>query len=309
MQMNRVSTFFVVLALAGCSAAVSDLNNFMNASDACDPRPVQHLGGDLDIQFQNTNAHINQDLRFAVEVGVERNVEALAVVSAFSDANQLIHIPEMMPADPATLAFWADSNGHLGFDQLDPPDASGMADAGPPLGIDHQWFRPVCPSGHVTFTHTTPFQDISRATSTGSIYRFHIPVELQTSALFDNYAMATWAVRVNETRQTRVYYQWHPFVALGGTTPPQRTPPTAFQVGGNVLGESRGAIDSGETYEVHFVIDVNHDGQFGGTSGTDYTCVWTDQIAVGATWEFDPATIGGGLAAICDDNGFDPVHP
>jgi hypothetical protein len=87
--------------------------------------------------------------------------------------------------------------------------------------------------------------------------------------------------------------------------PPQRPPPTSFQVGGNVLGEMRGAIDAGELYEIHFVIDADDDGEFG--SRGDYNCVWMDQAMPSGTgtdpnlWDYVPNLAG------CDANGFDPV--
>jgi hypothetical protein len=303
MQMKRtLLVTLAMLALGGCTAVVSDLNGFNNDADACDPRGTPHIGQDLDIQFVNTMAHVNQDMRFAIEVGPDHSVEALAVVSAFDNPNELLHFPEMIPGpDPATLAFWADSNMMPGFQML--PDM-GTTDL-----PDHQWFRPICPNGQMTFTHTTPFQDIHHATSTGAIFRFHIPAEIQRQPLFDHFRMAAWAVRIqdNGARQTRAYYQWQPLVALspGMPTPTQRPVPMFFQVGGNVIAESRGAIDSGEIYEVHFVIDADSDGDFGTTG--DYNCVWMNQAmpsmpAEAGVWDFDQPLTGN-----CDPNGFDPV--
>ena len=91
------------------------------------------------------------------------------------------------------------------------------------------------------------------------------------------------------------------------TAPPQRPPPATFQVGGNVLGEARGAIDGGEVYEVHFVIDADDDGQFGTTG--DYNCVWDNQAMptpppTPGVWDFTPPAP---FMAACDANGFDPT--
>jgi len=299
MQMRAIQACFVLVVLGGCTAAVSDLNGFTNSTDACDPRGTQHLGEDLDIQFFNTNAHINQDIRFAVEVGPDRSIEAMFVVSAFDDPNLLLHVPGVLPAAPATLAFWADSNLTPGFQALS---------VDPSMQPDHQWFRPICPNGQMTFTHTTPFQDIQDATSTGAVFRFEIPVSFQRPELFDHRRMAAWAVLVDDAgRQTRAFYRWAPFVALspGMPVPAQRPPPAFFQVGGNVLGEMRGTIDSGSIYEIHFVIDADDDDDFGTTG--DYNCVWMNQaMPTGAgtdpnLWDYVPD-----LSA-CDPNGFDPV--
>ncbi len=316
--MKRILPFLVAIALAGCTAAVSDLGGFSNYGDACDPRPTQHRGADLRIQFVNTTPHINQDMRFAIEVGADRNVEALAIVSTFSDPQLVLELPEMMPTDPSTLAFWADTNGDGVFEPTVQPDMGMLPDAGPdtdaavvPYQIDHQWFRPICRDGNITFTHSTPFQDISHATSNGSIFRFVLPADLRAApTLFQTHAMAAWAVEVDENnqRQGRVYYQWHPYVAIAGTTPMQRAAPMFFNVGGNVGTESRGAIDAGSMYEVHFSIDADHDGHFGGTE--DYNCVWRNQQASGAIWAFDPSAMPGmGLQDVCDPNSLaDPFH-
>ncbi len=312
--MTRPLSFGVSLALlpllVSCTAAVSDLNGFSNYGDACDPRGTQHLGDDLDLQFFNMTPHVNQTIFAALEVGNDENIEAMFVIDRLTDlsnpvaasrgtssANLLLNIPEILPADPATLAFWANSVDPevVHFDPI-------TSDGAP----DHQWTRPICPDGDVTFTHTTPFQSVQDAVSTGAIWHFNIPTAIQRPELFDNFTMAAWAVRVNGLgRQTRVFYRWSPFVALapGMQVPTQRTPPTQFQVGGNALGEPRGAIDVGELYEVHFVIDVDHDGELG--SAGDYVCQWDDQsmpTSDPGNWFYDPDL------APCDaPSGFDPL--
>lgn len=313
MTTKRSIPLALVLLLGGCTAAVSDLNGFSNYSDACDPRGTQHLGDDLSLQFFNMTPHVNQQIFAAVEVGAGRNIEAMFVIDRLTDlsnptaasrgassANLLLEIPEMMPADPATLAFWANSVDPevVHFDPI-------MMDG--TTAPDHQWTRPVCPDGQMTFTHTTPFQSVQEALSTGAIYHFQIPTEIQRSELFDNFTMATWAVRVNDAgRQTRVYYRWSPFVALapGMPVPAQRPPPTELKVGGNALGEPRGAIDVGELYEVHFVIDVDHDGHMG--SAGDYVCVWENQVMPTGgdptNWMYVPD-----LRACDAPSGFDPT--
>ena len=312
--MNRsILASLLALCLASCTAAVSDLNGFSNYGDACDPRGTQHIGDDLDIQLLNLTPHVNQTLFFAIEVGAMRNIEAMFVIDRLTDlsnpnaeargpssANLLLEIPEIMPAAPATLAFWANSVDPeiVHFD----PITMGTS------AVDHQWTRPVCPDGHMTFTHTTPFQSVMDAVSTGAIFHFQIPMEIQRPELFDHFTMAAWAVRVqdNGNRQTRVYYRWSPFVSLapGMPVPPQRAVPSQFQVGGNALGEPRGAIDAGELYEVHFVVDVDHDGTMG--SAGDYVCQWRNQTMPStgdpANWDYVPD-----LRA-CDAPGsFDPV--
>jgi hypothetical protein len=110
-------------------------------------------------------------------------------------------------------------------------------------------------------------------------------------------------------RQTRAYNQWQPFVELGGTTPMQRAAPSVLRVGGNVAGETRGAIDAGEMYEVNFVIDVDHDGHMGSVG--DYACQWSDVMGSANTpsadtWDFVPP--GTNPLGACDvPSGFDPL--
>lgn len=312
--MNRFVSIGLSLALvpvlASCTAAVSDLNGFSNYGDACDPRGAQHLGDDLHLQFFNMTPHVNQQIFATLQVGDQRNVEAIFVIDRLTDlsnpvegargtssANLLLDIPEIMPADPTTLAFWANS--------VDPDIVrfDSLMDTSP----DHQWTRPVCPDGDVTFTHTTPFQSVLGAVAVGAVWHFMVPGPTEIDdAVFDNFTMAAWAVRVNALgRQTRAYYRWSPYVALapGMPVPPQRDRPAQFQVGRNALGEERGAIDQGELYEVHFVIDVDHDGELG--SAGDYVCVWEDQQMPNSdpvNWVYAPDL------SVCDaPAGFDPA--
>src|ERR1041385_6735964 len=111
--------------------------------------------------------------------------------------------------------------------------------------------RPVKPNGGMTFTHTTPFQNVQQALSTGAIFDFQIPPELQRGELFDSFHMWVRATQLadddpDKEVQTRAYFRWSPLVpaAAGFAAPEQRDPPKHFQVGGNALGEPRGAIDS-----------------------------------------------------------------
>jgi hypothetical protein len=320
MTMTRTLLVLGSITLAACTLQVADLNNFTDDFDACDPRGTPHLGEDLDIHFVGTIAHVNQDMRFAVEVGTDHSAEAMFVLSTFDDQNLALHVPEILPAEPATLAFWADSNMDGVFSALNNGMECGairlqvtcMADphctwdaAGTqcnPLPPDHQWLRPICPNGQMTFTHTTPFQDVSIVSATGAVFAFHIPAAIQRHEVFDNYRVAAWAVRTNSLgRQTRAYYRWAPHVMLGSIAPTPRTPPMTFQVGRNVAGEMRGPIDQGEMYEVHFVIDSNGNHQF--EPAVDYSCVWPQQPAPSSAfvWDYMPDL------SICDMHGFDPT--
>src|SRR5690349_23547816 len=104
-RMRTTLVCFVALALMSCSATVSDLNGFTVVEDACDPRGTPFEGQDLDLQFINTNAHLNNTMFAAVQVGEERVVEAVVVVAGFDDPNLDLRIPELLPAQPSSFAF------------------------------------------------------------------------------------------------------------------------------------------------------------------------------------------------------------
>jgi hypothetical protein len=108
------------------------------------------------------------------------------------------------------------------------------------------------------FTHTTPFQSVKNAVSTGAIFKFVIPEDITRHELFDNFRMWVTVTQLDdehpeEELQTRAYYRWSPRVPLPGTDeqpeprlfPSEITPPEdgedplplVFQVGGNALGE------------------------------------------------------------------------
>jgi hypothetical protein len=294
--MPHNSSLLSLLLLAACSASVSDLDELETHEDACDPRGRAERGTDLDLQFVSTNPHVNQDMFFAVTVGEERSIEAMIVLSTFDDPALRLRVPKLLPGGPSELAFWADSMPD-GFDPIN--------DDGDP--IDHQWTRPVCPDGKMKFTHTTPFQSVVDALSTGAIFAFMIPDELRRPELFDTFTMWASAILLDdddpdEEVQTRAFFRWSPLVspAKGEDAPPQREPPTKLQVGGNALGEPRGAIDTLSLYRIEFVIDVDHSGDL---SRADFICNYERQRAPDAmVWEFVPDL------AQCDaPAGFDPL--
>ena len=111
----------------------------------------------------------------------------MMVLSTFDDPNLRLKVPKLLPEGPSELAFWANSMP-MGFDPIN--------DDGDP--IDHQWTRPICPDGKLTFTHTTPFQDVQDALSAGAIFAFQIPEELRRPELFDTFHM--W-VRATQLRR------------------------------------------------------------------------------------------------------------
>lgn len=280
--MHRSLLSACIALVSACSASVSDLDDLETDEDACDPRGSAERGTDLDLQFHSTNPHVNQDMFFAVTVGEQRSIEAMMVLSTFDDPNLHLVVPKLLPEGPSELAFWADSMPK-GFDPIN--------EDGDP--IDHQWTRPVCPDGKLAFTHTTPFQSVQNALSTGAIFAFMIPKELQRKELFDTFHMWVSAILLDdddpdEEVQTRAFYRWSPLVApaRGQDVPAQREPPEKFQVGGNALGEPRGAIDTLSFYRIEFVIDVDETDDL---SRADYVCNYNRQQAPDAmVWEFTP---------------------
>jgi hypothetical protein len=277
MLVRLLATLF---ALSSCSAQVADLDGLHTDSDACDPRGSTQQGSDLDLTFQHVSPHINQDMFFAVTQGKERNIESMFVLSTLDDPNLHLVVPKLLPAGNSELAFWADSDPPK-FDALD-------SDNGP----DHQWTRPICPNGRLTFTHATPFQDVQGAIATGAVFSFEIPKAIQRKALFDRYKI--W-VRVTQLAdldhstelQTRAFFRWSPHVAVPGydDVPEQREPPATFQIGGNVLGEGRGPIDTLSFYNVELVIDLDDSGDL---SGDDFVCRYKQERAPDSSmWKFE----------------------
>lgn len=295
----RRTLFFLSFVLGACTAQVSDLDDLEVNEDACDPRGDSERGTDLDLQLLGLTPHVNQDMFFSVTVNpVERNVEAIIVLSSLDDPDLRLVVPKLLPGGPAELAFWADSLP-MGFDEI---NNSGAA-------VDHQWTRPICPNGKMTFTHDTPFQSVVDATSTGAVFQFVFPDDVATNEdLFGTFRMWVSAILLDENDpseevQTRVFYRWAPRVALPGSddVPPQRLPTDGlFQMGGNALGERRGAIDQLSLYRIELVIDLDEDGV---RSGGDFVCSFEREQAPDAiTWTFRADFSG------CDKpDGFDPA--
>ncbi len=299
--MRRMLATLSILLIAACSSQVSDLDELRVDGDACDPTGRTARGTDLDLQFIDVTPHVNQDILFAVTVGEERSIEAMMVLSTLADPDLNLVVPKLLPEGPSELAFWADSMP-AGFDPINEDGSPN----------DHQWTRPVCPNGQVTFTHTPPFQSVQNAVSTGAIFSFQIPDELQRPELFDTFTMWVTATLLSddfEPVQARAYYRWSPLVApaRGIEVPEQRDPPAKFQVGGNALGEPRGAIDTLSFYEVQFVIDVDESGD---RSGPDFVCTFRQQAPDAMTWMFELPRDDDGVLdlSMCDDpDGFDPL--
>ncbi len=236
--MRKRNVLALTLGLIGCSADVSDLDDLAIDPEACDRSGTTALGTDLDLKFIGVSPHVNQDMFFAVTVGEERDIEAMMVLSTLDDADLHLVVPKLLPEGDSELAFWADSPP-AGFNGLEESD-------NPP---DHQWKRAICPDGKVTFEHTTPFQNVREARSSGGIFKFMLPGELvEASELFEKYRMWVSATLLDDNdnsmeKQTRVFYRWAPHVdPTDGTIP--RPTPTFLQVGGNALDEPRGAIDT-----------------------------------------------------------------
>jgi hypothetical protein len=264
-----------------CSAQVSDLDALRVDVDACDPRGRAARGTDLDLTFRDVTPHVNQDMFFAITQGKERNIESMMVLSTLDDANLHLVVPKLLPEGPSELAFWADS---------EPAKFNAL---GSMSGPDHQWTRPVCPNGKVTFTHTTPFQSVEGALATGAVFVFEFPKLLQRQNLFDRFKMWVSVTQLSDADQktevqTRAYFRWSPLVQLpdASAPPEQRTLPDNFQVGNNVLGEGRGPIDKLSYYNIEFVIDVDHSGAL---SAGDFVCRYTQERAPdAASWRFKP---------------------
>jgi hypothetical protein len=273
-----------LIALCGCSSQVSDLDDLELNEDACEGGGEAARGTDLDLQFDGLTPHVNQDMFFAVTVGDARNIEAMMVLGGLDDPDLHLVVPKLLPAGKPELAFWADS-APAGFDEI-PRNGSQSGE------IDHQWTRPICPNGVMHFKHTTPFQSVKSAVSTGAIFKLVLPPKLQTTVL-RTHKMWVTATQLDDDdpevqAQTRVFFRWSPRVEdpATGDTPVDMRAPTAFQVGGNALGEPRGAIDKRSLYRIEVVIDVDDNSKL---SNEDFVCVYDRQRAPDEmTWAFTP---------------------
>lgn len=287
----RRTLIALLLALCGCSSQVSDLDDLEVNDEACDGSGSAVRGTDLDLQFDGLTPHVNQDIFFAVTVGERRNIEGMMVLSGLDDPDLRLQVPKLLPAGPSELAFWADS-APAGFNEIPEEGESG--------DVDHQWTRPICPNGVMRFEHTTPFQSVKSAVSTGAIFKFLLPPELLTEVLHEHKMWVTVTQLDDDNPevevQTRAFYRWSPRVEdpATGETPddmrflgaPDPANPPRFQVGGNALGEPRGAIDKLSLYRIEFVIDVDDNGK---SSSEDFICLYDRQRAPDEmNWEFTP---------------------
>jgi len=279
----RRNTLLLTLFLTGCSAQVSDLDDLEVDQDACANTGRAARGTDLDLKFVGLTPHVGQDMFFAVTVGEDSNIESMFVLSQLEDANLRLVVPKLLPEGPSDLAFWADSEPTGMFNSIPDMEESGA--------IDHQWKRPICPDGKLTFTHTTPFQDVQHAISTGAVFHFRIPDELSRCELFERFTMWVTAIQLDdndlsEEVQTRAYFRWTPRPICDLDAGMGSSAPAQFQVGGNALGQLRGPIDKRSFYRIEFVIDVDDDGERG---NRDFVCSFErEQAPDSMDWNFEP---------------------
>ena len=88
--------------------------------------------------------------------------------------------------------------------------------------------------------------------------------------------------------QTRGFFRWSPRVEdpATGDKPTDERMREFFQIGGNALGEPRGAIDKLSLYRIEFVIDADENDK---KSKEDFVCVYDRQRAPDdMTWRFTP---------------------
>lgn len=294
----------LLLALCGCSSQVAELDDLVVNAEACDNSSAAVRGTDLDLQFDNMTPHVNQDIFFAVTVGERRNIEAMMVLGGLENEDLRLVVPKLLPAGPSELAFWADS-APAGFDPIRKSDDVG--------NVDHQWTRPICPNGVMRFEHDLPFQSVQNAVSTGAIFQFLLPLELQTTVLRTHRMWLTVTQLDDDDPeqlvQTRVFFRWSPRVedSATGDTPVDMRVPEKFQVGGNALGEPRGAIDKLSLYRIEFVIDADDDGE---TSNEDFVCLYDRQRAPDEMeWKFTPDLGDCDVPAGFDLDSFDSIVP
>lgn len=294
--MRRTHLLFTLIFIAGCTAQASELDDLQVDDDACQNIGSAARGTDLNLKFIGVTPHVGQDMFFAVTVGEDSNIESMFVLSQLDDANLELVVPKLLPEGPSDLAFWADSDPIGMFNSIPDMDESGA--------IDHQWKRPICPNGKLTFTHTTPFQDVQHAISTGAVFHFLIPDDLKRNELFESFTMWAIAIQLDDNDrskevQTRAYFRWTPRELPIADAGVDYTGPLQFQVGGNALGQKRGPIDKRSFYNIEFVIDVNGDGERG---NRDYICRYErEQAPDSMDWNFEPKL------AECDvPSDFDP---
>jgi hypothetical protein len=273
----------LLLVLCGCSSQVAELDDLVVNAEACDNSSAPVRGTDLDLQFDGMTPHVNQDVFFAVTVGERRNIEAMMVLGGLEDPDLRLVVPKLLPAGQSELAFWADS-APAGFDPIREGDDVG--------NIDHQWTRPICPNGVMRFEHDLPFQSVQNAVSTGAIFHFVLPPELRTTVLRTHRMWLTVTQLDDDDPeqlvQTRVFFRWSPRVedSATGDTPVDERVPEKFQIGGNALGEPRGAIDKLSLYRIEFVIDADDNGE---TSNEDFVCLYDRKRAPDEMeWKFTP---------------------
>lgn len=265
------------ILIGGCSSQVGDLDDLRTSSDACDPRGRAERGTDLRLQMLGM-PHVGERVLFAITQA--DSVEGMAVIHTLPTQDFLLQIDKFLPEGNSTLAFWADSSPVGTFNSLDDP-----------VKPDHQWTRPVCPNGEMTFTHETPFQDVRGATAAGARFVFEVPqlvsgLQLRRRSMWVRVTELDLSDQTTEV-QTRGFFLWSP--PGEGTPEAARAIMREFRIEG-AGGERLGPIDQLSFYNVEFVIDLDNDGR---PSGADVVCLYRrEQAPDAAEWRFTPNVTG-----------------
>lgn len=235
----------LVLALAGCTAAVSDINGFVEDDEFCAPGGNINEVRDLRLDLVEMNAHVTNLFEATVVNDMSGVLTSRIIYDPLVDVNVTINVDNAMPRGTYTLDFYADLDNDRVYTSA--PD-------------DHSWHRTLCNDGSLTFVHIAMFEPLNRERRIGENFVLNISnipltarmgsIEARVIARFPGGLNQTVGVyRFTNVLERRV-------VPLGATA--------TLRIDG--------IIDVGTEHTIYYFFDQNRDGIGDGGMG-DLICM------------------------------------
>lgn len=227
----------LLIALAGCSASVADLNDYTEDPAACVMDGDRNSVRDFEFRLVEMAPHSSHYFDILVTDQASDQLRSRFILEPLGVGTQDVVFEDALPPGDLNIQFYADTNGNRMIDNPAAPDD---------ISNDHTWIRPVCSDGVEYFEHIFAFEPIVRFRPIGAGYELHltnIPAELGSEIAETRLVFAGGGSEDGRT------------IAVHRRLAPPATDPPRDLVDFSVPG----VIDLGNTYVLLWYFDADGD--------------------------------------------------